>query len=159
MGCFDYIFIICLTYYDDETYQNWMYKDSVRLFPIACSHDEVEKHLKDIYKDFGYVNILIIIDDCAQSQSMKNRVSELVNTAFSGRHRGFSIIVLTQQFTSVSLSYRIQINKLVTFYNPSKKDMEVIDDFLHVTIEERSNIIRVLKTNSHARLEILLHSA
>ena len=59
--------------------------------------------------------------------------------------------------TSIAKPYRENISKLVTFYNPSKKDMQTItDEFLNVTKEEVTDIVQKLKNNKHARLEILL---
>ncbi len=116
----------------------------------------LSKYIVDNYKG---TNSLIILDDCACTQAVKNRVSELVNLAFSARHYGFSTIVITQQLTSIAKPYRENIAKLVTFYNPSKKDMQTItDDFLNVEKEEIKDIVQKLKNNKYARLEILLRS-
>ncbi len=90
-------------------------------------------------------------------QVVKNRISELVNLAFSASHYGLSTIVITQQMTSIAKPYRENISKLVTFYNPSKKDMQTItDEFLNVDKEEVRDIVQKLKNNKYARLEILL---
>ncbi len=68
-----------------------------------------------------------------------------------------STVVLTQQMTSIAKPYRENISKLVTFYNPSGKDMQTItDEFLNVTKEEVTIIVQKLKDNKYARLEILL---
>ena len=138
-GHFEYIFLICPTYNWNKTYQEWAHKDCEHFYPKT--------------------NSLIILDDCACTQAVKNRVSELVNLAFSARHYGFSTIVITQQLTSIAKPYRENIAKLVTFYNPSKKDMQTItDDFLNVDKEEIKDIIQKLKNNKYSRLEILLRS-
>ena len=155
---FDYIFLICPTYNWNKTYQEWEYKDSERFYPIPCDQNSVDDFLKYIMDNFKGTNSLIILDDCASTQSVKNRTSELVNLAFSARHYGFStIIVITQQLTSITKPYRENIAKLVTFYNPSKKDMQAItDDFLNVEKEEIKDIVQKLKNNKCSRLEILL---
>ena len=49
-GHFDYIFIVCPTYEDNKTYQNWKYLADPDVFPIACEHDEVENKLQTIVK-------------------------------------------------------------------------------------------------------------
>ena len=109
----------------------------------------MDDFLKYIMDNFKGTNSLIILDDCASTQSVKNRTSELVNLAFSARHYGFSTIVITQQFTSIA--------KLVTFYNPSKKDMQtIVDEFLNAEKEEIRDIVQKLKNNKHSRLEISL---
>jgi hypothetical protein len=100
---------------------------------------------------------LIILDDCAGGQSVKNRTSELVNLGFHARHYGFSTIVITQQLTSISKPYRDNVSKLVTFYNPNRKDMQtILKGSTHIEKDEGKNIIDTLKNNKYARLEILL---
>ena len=55
--------------------------------------------VQEIYKG---TSSLIILDDCASSQDVKNRTSELVKLAFSARHYGLSTIVITQQLSSIA---------------------------------------------------------
>ena len=154
---YDYIFLICPTYNWNKTYQEWEYKDSERFYPIPCDQNSVDDFLKYIMDNFKGTNSLIILDDCASTQSVKNCTSELVNLAFSARHYGFSTIVITQQLTSITKPYRENIAKLVTFCNPSKKDMQAItDDFLNVEKEEIKDIVQKLKNKKYSRLEILL---
>ena len=114
----------------------------------------MDDFLKYIMDNFKGTNSLIILDDCASTQSVKNRTSELVNLT---RHYGFSTIVITQQFTSIAKPYRENIAKLVTFYNPSKKDMQtIVDEFLNAEKEEIKDIVQKLKNNKYSRLVILL---
>ena len=127
-------------------------------FAIPCDHDEVECYLKKITSHAEGTNSLIVLDDCASSNSVKNRTSELVRLGFSARHYGLSTIVLTQQLTSIAKPYRENISKLVTFYNPSSKDMNaVFDDYLS-TLDalEKKTIVSTLKNNDYTRLEVLL---
>jgi hypothetical protein len=53
---------------------------------------------------FKGTTTLIVVDDCASSQAVKSRVSELIRLAFSARHYGLSVIVLTQQLTRWSVA-------------------------------------------------------
>ncbi len=126
-------------------------------YPIPCGQSSVEDFIKYITDNFKGTNSLIILDDCASTQSVKNRVSELVSLGMHVRHFGFSTIVITHQFTSIAKPFRENISKLVVFYNPSKKDMvSITDEFLNVEKDEIKNIIQKLKNNKHARLEIML---
>ena len=70
---------------------------------------------------FRGTNTSIVVDACASSQAVKQRVSELVRLAFSARHYNLSVIALTQQLSSVTKSFRENVSRLVTFYNPSKQ--------------------------------------
>ena len=156
-GHFEYIFLICPTYHWNKTYQNWKYKDDNRFFPIPCDQDEVDVFLKYITANFSGTDSLIILDDCASSNSIKNRTSEIVRLGFSARHYGFSTIVITQQLTSIAKPYRENVSKLVTFYNPNRKGMQTtLDECLNITKEEDKSIVETLKNNKYARLEILL---
>ena len=112
-GHFDYIFLICPTYFWNKTYQEWI-QDSEKFYPLPCDQDSVDDFLKYIVNNFKGTNSLIILDDCAATQVVKNRVSELVKLAFSARHYGLSTIVLTQQMTSIAKPYRENISKLVS---------------------------------------------
>ena len=71
---------------------------------------------------------------------------------------GISTIVITQQLTSIAKSYRENISKIVTFYNTSAKNTNIIlDDYLaNVEKEERKKIMNTLKNNDYTRLEILV---
>ena len=155
---FEKIFVICPTFVHNQTYREWKYVNDECFFAIPCDHDGVECYLKKITSYVEGTNSLIVLDDCASSRSVKNRTSELVRLGFSARHYGLSTIVLTQQLTSIAKPYRENISKLVTFYNPSSKDMNTIfDDYLStLDASEKKTIISTLKNNDYARLEVLL---
>ena len=96
--------------------------------------------MSSVYKE---TNTVIVLDDCAASQDMKSRVSELVRLTFSARHFNLSTIVITQQLTSSAKPYRENISKLVTLCNPNRNDMKaVLDDYLYViTKDEIEDIV------------------
>ena len=123
---FDYIILICPTFSLNKTYQEWKYINDSDLFSIECDQDKVDKILHIVQEIFKGTNSLIILDDCASSQDVKNRTSELVKLAFSARHFGLSTIVITQQLNSISKPYRDNVARVVTFYNPDEDDMNVI---------------------------------
>ena len=152
---FDYIFIVCPTLEDNKTYQNWEYLKDFDVFELPCDHNEVEEIIRQTVEFAKNTNSLIILDDCAASKDVKNRTSELVKLAFSGRHIGLSTIVITQQLTSIAKPYRMNISKLVTFYNSCRDDMKYIfNNYLNVEKNEKK-ILETLKNNDYARLEIL----
>ena len=66
------------------------------------------------------------MDDCTNSQDVRNRTSELVKLTFSARHFGLSTMVITQQLNSISKPYRDNVAKVTSFYNPDEDDMNVI---------------------------------
>ena len=154
-GHFDYIFLICPTYLWNKTYQEWEYKDDKKFFIIPCDQDEVENFLKFVTHHYKDTNSLIILDDCASSQYVKNRSSEIVRLAFSARHYGFSTIIITQQLTSITKPYRTNTQILVSFYNPDKNDMKtLLEESVDGTEEEYREIKDKLKKNTYSTLEV-----
>ena len=153
---YDYIFIVCPTLEDNKTYQQWKYLTDPDVYELPVTHDNVENILREITHFAKNTNSLVILDDCASSKDVKNRTSELVKLGFSGRHIGISTIVITQQLTSIAKPYRMNISKLVTFYNACKDDMKYIfNNYLNIEKDEEKRIMDTLKNNDYARLEIL----
>ena len=157
-GSFEYIFLVCPTFENNKTYRCWKFEKDEDYIVVPCDQDHVDYWLKYITQNYKGTNSLIILDDCASGKSVKSKTSELVKLGFSARHYGFSTIVITQQLTSIAKAYRENISKLVTFYNPNKKDMqEIFNDYLgSVTKEEEESIKLTLKSQKYSRLEISL---
>ena len=155
---FDYIISICPTFSYNKTYQEWKYIKDSDLFAIECDQDKVDKIRHIVQEIFKGTNSLIILDDCASSQDVKNRTSELVKLAFSARHYSLSTIVITQQLTSISKPYRDNVARVISFYNPDEDDMNVIfRRYLgHSTKSDRKTIIKKLKNTKYSTLVINL---
>ena len=155
---FDYIILICPTFTWNKTYQDWKYINDPDFIAVECDQDNVDKMLQIVQVVYKGTNSLIILDDCASSQDVKNRTSELVKLAFSARHFGLSTIVITQQLNSISKPYRDNVARVVSFYNPDEDDMNVIfRRYLgNSTKTERTQIIEKLKNIKFATLEINL---
>ena len=47
---FDYIFIVCPTFRNNKTYQNWKCLEDPDIIAVACDHDEVNDKLRKIVK-------------------------------------------------------------------------------------------------------------
>ena len=158
MNHFDFIILICPTFSWNKTYQQWKYIKDPDLVTTECEQKHVNKILHVIQIIFMGTNSLIILDDCASSQDVKNRTGEIVKLAFSARHYGLSTIVITQQLTSISKPYRDTISGVVSFYNPNQDDMKVIfHSYLgHTSKSERKFMIEKLKNIKCATLEINL---
>ena len=156
-GKFDYIFSVCPTFLENKTYSDWKFLNDKDVFAIPCDHDDVESYLETIKNFMEGTNSLIVLDDCASSQSVKNRTSELVKLAFHGRHVGLSTIVITQQLTSIAKPYRMNVSKVAFVYTARKDDRkDIFENYLCVDRDEEKKIMETLKNNKHARLEILI---
>ena len=141
---FDYVFIVCPILLENSTYQNWKYlREDPDVFALPCDHDEVDFYLETIVKFAMGTNSLIILDDCASSQTVKNRTSELVKLAFHGRHVGLSTIVITQQLISITKPCRMNVSKVVVFYSARKDDRrDIFENYLCVEREEEKKNFR-----------------
>ena len=164
-GHLNTIWLICPTFFKNETYLEWKYVDDPEFVSIPCSLSDVETFIQAViaasqeygsFKD-GNKNLLIL-DDVAACCAAKNRNGGLVESAFGSRHDGLSVIVITQQFKSVSKAWRDNQSHFVFFYNPNKKDMDEMFETLlgHVSKEEKKQIVRTLNTVPYARLEVKL---
>ena len=123
---FDYIILICPTFTWNKTYLEWKYMNDPDFISVECEQDNVDKILQLVQVVYKGTNSLIILDDCASSQDVKNRTSELLKLAFSARHFELSTIVITQQLNSISKPYTDNVARVICFYNPDEDDMNVI---------------------------------
>ena len=139
---FNYIFIICPTLEDNKTYQNWKFLNDPDVFELPCADDDVERTTHKIVNFAKNTNSLIILDDCAASKDVKNRTSQLVKLGFQGRHIGLSAIVITQQLTSIAKPCRMNISKLVMFYDACRDDTKyMFNNYLSIEKDEEKKII------------------
>ena len=104
---------------------------------------EIESWLKLASYFFEKTNTLFVLDDCAASKDVKGRTSQLVNLAFSARHDGISVWVLTHQITSIAKSFREIVAVIVLFYTPSGKTTKAIfEDYAgEITHDEYKELI------------------
>ena len=155
---FDHIFLICPTFQWNKTWGEWKFEKDEDFIAIPCDQDEVEKWMKIVVDFAKGSKSLVILDDCASGKNVKNRTSELVKLGFSARHFNLSVVVITQQLTSIAKPFRENISKLVTFYNPNKKDMKtIIEEYLDVrNRNELEKILQTLKNKCYSNLEINL---
>ena len=100
---FEHIFLICPTFNLNKTYCDWKFINDPNLFAIQCNHDDVNTWLTKI-SCFGDLT-LIILDDCAAGQDVKDRTSGLVKLGFSACHH-ISVFVITQQLTCIAKPFR-----------------------------------------------------
>ena len=155
-GKFHVVCLICPTYAHNKTYRGFALKDPgfVALAP-ANSGGEIEKCLRLAVAVFeGRGQVLLILDDCAASEDVKRHRSALIELAFSGRHKNFSVWLLTQQYTSVAKAFRENVAATLTFYSPSELDGKTLWENYGVghSKEERHQMLSALKEHPYARL-------
>jgi len=150
---FDYIVLICPTFAHNKTYHR-IGENDPRMNVIICEQHEVEMWLKLVSWLFEGTNTLIILDDCAASKDVKGRTGQLVNLAFSARHIGISVWVLTQKFTSITASFRENVAAIVLFNTPSAKTTKAIfDDYAgYLSLDEYKGLVSKLKERKFSYL-------
>ena len=154
---FNIVVLICPTYANNKTYEGFAHKDpNFLVFAPNNSAGEIDTILQECSIAFeNYGQVLLILDDCACSDDVKKRHSStLLELAFSGRHRGFSVWLLTQQYTSVAKAFRENVASTITFYSPSDIDAKMLWDNYggDTSKEDRQQLQTLLKNNLHARL-------
>ena len=102
---------------------------------------------------FSGTNTLLILDDCAVSKDLKQRSNKFIDLAFSGRHDGLSVWVLTQQLTSIAKPFRENVACVVTFHNPSQVSTKTLfEDYGgDLDLYTRKKLMELLKTEKYSR--------
>ena len=153
---FEYIVLICPTYAKNKTYHGFAQGDKrfLVLSPDASNSDKMNELLKDCVVLFSGTNTLLILDDCAVSKDLKQRSNKFIDLAFSGRHDGLSVWVLTQQLTSIAKPFRDNVACVVTFHNPSQVGTKTLfEDYGgDLDVETRKKFVELLKTEKYSRL-------
>ena len=157
---FEYIVLICPTYAKNRTYRGFAQGDKrfLILSPDATDSEEITSLLTDVSLLFSGTNTLLILDDCAVSKDLKQRSNKFVDLAFSGRHDGLSVWVVTQQLTSIAKPFRENVSCVVAFHNPSQVGMKTLfEDYGgDLDIETRKKFMKLLKTERYSRLCLCL---
>ena len=94
----------------------------------------------------------MVLADCAASKDMKGRTGQLVELAFSARHFGISVRVLTQKITSITLSLLENVAAIVLFYTPSARTTKAIFEAYagEMSIEEYRHWIKKSKQQKYS---------
>ena len=120
--------------------------------PVECDEETYEPLLEMVAGEASGSNTLIIIDDLASSKSIKSQSCKATSIAMHGRHTGLSVIIITQQYTSIALSYRLQASWIVAFCFPDGEDAEAFmkKHFRGYSKEEKERILNYLKKEEYA---------
>lgn len=150
---FEHIVILCPTVKWNKTYKNrrWIWSD--REVYIVNPGERLHDYLRTFYALFAGEPTLYIIDDCSASKALTKKKDMLSELAFSGRHAGQSIWVLSQKYNAVLKDLREQTKWVVIFHC---KDRDSFEDCLRendvVPKEERERLRKDLAKTKHAKL-------
>ena len=150
---FDYIVLVCPTYAHNAAYRGFANGDPGFL-ALSPDPQDLEEVLGHISVFFSGSNTLIILDDCAVSKDVAKRKSEFVSLAFSGRHKGLSVWVLTQQLTSIVKPFRDNVACVIAFHNPSQVGTKTLFEEYggDTTARSEEKAGRRAKENPYSRL-------
>jgi len=157
---FDDIVIFCPTYNNNVTYHSykWVQEDeNILVIDPKDKLDECLKRCFELYKKSDIAedkHTLFIIDDCSASSDIHKKRQTLSELAFSGRHDGISVWVITQKYNSVLKDFREQTKWVALF---CCKDKSSFDECLEEndvieSKEEKIKIKKMLKQSNHAKL-------
>ena len=160
LGDYEHIVIICPTIELNSAYlsKKWIWNDD-EVYIDELKDRDLDKTLEIYFEIFRGDKTLYVVDDCAGCRELvyrnfrKDKKSMLVELAFSGRHSGASLWVLTQKYTNVQKDIRSQAKWLALFYC---KDRDSFDECLRendvVPEEKQKDIKNFLKSRKYGKL-------
>jgi len=167
-GALDYIFILCPTVRDNLSYRNrpWIWADphiaiidptdtGVPVSSSVAGRDRLHDWIRGLSKAFRGDAVLFLLDDVSATKSIKLKHNALSELAFSGRHRGHSLWLLTQKWNSVCTDVRENTQWVAAFACKDRDSFEeVLRDNDVVPPSEKAGVKEMLAKHPHARLLI-----
>jgi hypothetical protein len=157
-GKFDYICLLCPTVPDNATYRDrpWIWTDPHVLVidPTATGRDRLHDWVRGLSKVFRGSAVLFLLDDLSATKSIKRKQDALSELAFSGRHRGHSLWLLTQKYNAVSTDVHENTQWAATFACKDRDSFEEIlrDNYLVQSSSEERELRQILASKQHAKL-------
>lgn len=113
---FERIIIFCTTLKHNKSYKErkWVWDDEN--ICLVDPSDKLNECLEYFYKLCEGTQTLCIIDDCSAEREIVKKRKTLSKLAFSGRHAGVSVWLLTQKYNSVLKDFREQAKVIVLFH-------------------------------------------
>ena len=156
-GCFERVYVFSPSSFVDKTWEpvkEYLNKtinlsenepplfydtnDQESLEKIIDTQRKVTEHLKSKKDTKKLFQILIVIDDWADSPDF-SRKSQLLHALFTrGRHSGISTIVSTQKFTALHPIIRVNATELYVFRLRNYRDLESFIEEVSALIDKKS---------------------
>ena len=151
---FEFIVIFCTTIHNNKSYKERKFIWTDENIIIVNPSNQLSECLDYYYKLFENTTTLFLIDDCSAERDIIKKRNSLAKLAFSGRHAGISVWILTQKYNSVLKDFREQLKVVVLFF---MKDRDGFDNCLRendviADKEERKRIKNELKSLKHTKL-------
>ena len=125
---FNFIVIVCPTLRHNSTYKNrsWVWNDP-DVIPIEPGN-QLYYLIEKISNLLAGDKTLFLIDDIIADETLDKRRQPLLELAISGRHRGYSLWLLTQSYTAVPNNIRRQAKMLYVWYPKKRTDLNTIHE-------------------------------
>jgi hypothetical protein len=154
LSFYEYIVIFCPTIKDNKTYKEreFILKDNC-IF-IVNPGNRLNECLENCYESFKGHETLFIIDDCSAEKDIIKKRNTLAKLAFSGRHVGLSVWVLTQKYNAVLKDFREQVKWVALFYCKDRKSFNncLEENDVIRSKEKREEIKERLNNIKHSKL-------
>ena len=127
LSYFDFVIILCPTLRHNKTYRQWkwFWTDPYVILiepgdsPGSCLYDWMEK-LGNI---LAGCQTLFLIDGIIANKILDKRRQPLLGLAILGRHKGHSLWLLSQSYTTVPMNIRRQVKMLSVWYLKKRRTM------------------------------------
>ena len=148
---FDYIVIICPTFWKNKTYlsrSSLLLNNDVFIFGEG-ELDDLDVLLRLFSENLSGFNVLFILDDMISDRVMNKRRGELLRLSVSGRHDCFSLWILTQVYNAVPKDLRRQAKMLYIWKPKEYGEFKMIcnenDVFEDGVGGDRAGLLRCIK--------------
>ena len=105
---------------------------------------------------FSGKNVLFIVDDMIADETLDKTRGALLDIAISGRHRIYSMWMLTQRYKKVSITVRDQHKQLFVWFPKNRHELELIITENDVGDVDVGYIKEQFKNEKHACLYLRL---
>ena len=157
-GEYDYVFILAPTIFINRTYMEWEHKDNPRVYLLEVSGSSLDIILRHIVKHFTGCRTCVVIDDMSNSKDQHNNYNLLTYLAFSGRHHGISLFVVSQKLNSVSTGVRQNATRVIFFRTHNRGSINILKDefFGYLDKDQEANTLAKLGGTQGSYLDMRL---
>jgi hypothetical protein len=108
------------------------------VFGVEVMPEKLEPVTNFVISQFSDEKTAIIVNDMSNSSKQHNNFGMLSYLAYSGRHRGISLYLLSQKLSSVATGVRDNAMRIIFFPTHCKRSLKTVGDkfFGHLSIIE-----------------------
>ena len=114
--------------------------------------------LEHIVKHFTGCRTCVVVDDMSNSKDQHNNYNHLTYLAFSGRHHGISLFVVSQKLNSISTGIRQNATRVVFFRTHNRGSINVLKDefFGYLDKDQEAETLDRLSNTQDSYLDVRL---